>query len=220
MYKYSGTLILHHLDSQLLTKNRNIMKSILKIFVLGIALSLTGCSESDALINQVLDTVDTESGAILRTIGDLPDLVTVTNESNNFINFQIEVQQGDGSFIPDFSEVNLYIGMYNDQDLLDPLLTDNGDEIGELFLNSWDASEFVISANGLPRTDVNLITQDILDLYVAQESTPAVPSFMALRFEIVMSDGTIFSTENVGATISGGIYFNSPFLFKVIFLPV
>ena len=220
MYKYSGILILHHLDSQLLTKNRNIMKSILKIFVLGIALSLTGCSESDALINQVLDTVDTESGAILRTIWDLPDLVTVTNESNNFINFQIEVQQGDGSFVPDFSEVNLYIGMYNDQDLLDPLLTDNGDEIGELSLSTYDASEFVISANGLPRTDVNLITQDILDLYVAQESTPAVPSFIALRFEIVMSDGTIFSTENVGATISGGIYFNSPFLFKVIFLPV
>ena len=76
------------------------MKSILKIFVLGIALSLTGCSESDALINQVLDTVDTESGAILRTIGDLPDLVTVTNESNNFINFQIEVHQGDRKSTP------------------------------------------------------------------------------------------------------------------------
>ena len=196
------------------------MKNILKIFLVGATLTFTACSESDALINQVLDTVDTESGAILRTIGDLPDLVTITNEANNFINFEIEVQQGDGSFVPEFSEVNLYVGMYNDQDLLDPLLTDNGGDIGELFLQSFDASEFALSANGLPRTTVNLITQDILDLYTAQEATPAVPSFMALRFEIVMSDGTIFSTDNVGATISGGIYFNSPFLFKVIFLPV
>ena len=196
------------------------MKNILSIFILALTLTLTGCSESDALINQVLDTVDTETGVVLRTIGDLPDLVTVTNEANNFINTSIEVQQGDGSFQPDFQEVNLYIELFNDQDLLDPLLTDNGDAIGELFLQTFEPGDFSISSNGLPRTDVNIIMQDVADLYVAQESTPAVPSFMALRFEIVMNDGRIISTDNVGATISGGIYFNSPFLFKVIFLPI
>ena len=196
------------------------MKNILSIFILALTLTLTGCSESDALINQVLDTVDTETGVVLRTIGDLPDLVTVTNEANNFINTSIEVQQGDGSFQPDFQEVNLYIELFNDQDLLDPLLTDNGDAIGELFLQKFEPGDFSISSNGLPRTDVNIIMQDVADLYVVQESTPAVPSFMALRFEIVMNDGRIISTDNVGATISGGIYFNSPFLFKVIFLPI
>lgn len=196
------------------------MKNILKIFVLGAALSFTACSESDALINQVLDTVDTESGAVLRTLVDFPDLVTNTNEANNFINTTIEVQQGDGSFMPDFKEVNLYVEVFNDQDLLDPLLTDDGSAIGELPLSTFPASDFALSSNGLPRADLSLVIQDIADIYTAAGATPGVPSFLALRFEIVMNDGRIISTDNVGATISGGIYFNSPFLFKVIWLPI
>lgn len=196
------------------------MKNIFKIFILGITLSFTACSESDALINQVLDTVDTESGVVLRTIGDLPDLVTVTNEANNFINTSIEVQQGDGSFMPDFKEVNMYIELFNDQDLLDPLLDNSGNMIGELFLQKFEPDVFSISANGLPRTDVNIIMQDVADLYTSVDASPGVPSFIALRFEIVMNDGRIISANDVGATISGGIYFNSPFLFKVIFLPI
>ena len=70
------------------------MKNIFKIFILGVTLSFTACSESDALINQVLDNVDTESGAVLRTLVDFPDLVTATNPANNVINSSVEVQQG------------------------------------------------------------------------------------------------------------------------------
>ena len=116
MYRYSGILILHHLDSQLLTKNLISMKNIFKIFILGATLSFTACSDSDALINQVLDTVDTESGAVLRTLVDFPDLVTATNPANNVINSSIEVQQGNGSFVPDFKEVNVYVQVFNDQE--------------------------------------------------------------------------------------------------------
>ena len=196
------------------------MKTLAKIFMLGIAISFSACSESDATINTVLETVDTESGAILRTLVDLPDLVTVTNPANNVINTTVEVQQGNGSFVPDFKEVNLYVEVFNDQDLQDPLLTDAGAEIGELYLQTFDASQFAISSNGLPRTDLSVVIQDVADIYTAQSASPGVPSFMALRFEIVMNDGRTFSNESVGATISGGIYFNSPFLFKVIFLPI
>ena len=196
------------------------MKNILKILILGITLSFTACSESDALINQVLDTVDTESGVVLRTIGDLPDLVTVTNETNNFINTTIEVQQGDGSFMPDFKEVNMYIELFNDQDLLDPLLDNSGNMIGELFLQRFEPDVFSISTNGLPRTDVNIIMQDVADLYTSVDASPGVPSFIALRFEIVMNDGRVISNNDVGATVSGTIYYNSPFLFRVIFLPI
>ncbi|MDG1064249.1 MAG: hypothetical protein P8O93_07370 [Flavobacteriaceae bacterium] len=196
------------------------MKTLAKIFILVAAISFTACSDSEATINQVLDTVDTESGAVLRTLVDFPDLVTITNEANNVINSTIEVQQGNGSFVPDFKEVNLYVQVYNDQDLIDPLLTDDGNEIGELFLQTFDASQFSISSNGLPRTDISIVVQDVADLYAAQSATPGVPSFMALRFEIVMNNGTVISNNNVGVTISGGIYFNSPFLFKVIFLPI
>jgi len=196
------------------------MKNIFKIFILGVTLSFTACSESDALINQVLDNVDTESGAVLRTLVDFPDLVTATNPANNVINSSIEVQQGDGSFVPDFKEVNVYVQVFNDQDLIEPLLTPDGVDLGEQYWTTFDASQFAIASNGLPRTDISLVVQDVLDLYTASGTTPGVPSFMAIRFEIVMNDGRTFSADDVGVTISGGIYFNSPFFFKVIFLPI
>ena len=186
--------------------------------MLGLFLSFASCSDSEALIDQVLDTVDTESGGIIRTLVDLPDLVSLTNPANNTINTTIEVQQGNGSFIPNFKEVRAYVRLFNDQDLVEAVTTDDGAEIPEQLLETFDASTFAISENGLPRRDISIETQGIVDLY--PNSTLAPPKFIALRFELEMTDGTVFTNTSVGATISGGIYFNSPFLFRIIFLPL
>lgn len=194
------------------------MKNIVKVFMLGLVFSFASCTDSDVVIDQVFDTVDTQSGGIIRTLVDLPDLVSLTNPANNTINSTIEVQQGNGSFIPDFKEVRAYVRLYNDQDLIEAVTADDGTEVPEQLLETFDASTFAISSNGLPRRDISITTQGIVDLYA--NSTLAPPKFIALRMELEMSDGTIFTDTSVGATISGGIYFNSPFLYRIIFLPV
>lgn len=194
------------------------MKNIVKIAVLGLLISFTSCSDSEALIDQVYDTVDTESGAVIRNIVSPPELVSLTNPDNNTIDMTIEVQQGNGSFIPDFKEVRVNVRVYADQDLTEPVATDAGAEIPEFVLATFPASEFEISSNGLPRKDISITTQAIADYYADATLTP--PAFISLRMELEMNDGTIWTNTDVGATISGGIYFNSPFLFRIIFLPI
>ncbi len=194
------------------------MKNIVKIVVLGLLVSFTSCSDSEALIDQVYDTVDTESGAVIRTVNSPQDLVSLTNPVNNFIAMTIEIQQGNGSYVPDFKEVRAYVRLYEDQDLVNPVMTDDGGDIPENLLITFDPSMFELSSNGLPRMDVNIPTQGIADIY--ELATLPVPSFINLRLELEMADGSIYTDTNVGATISGGIYFNSPYSYRIIFLPI
>lgn len=194
------------------------MKNIVKVFLLGLLISFTSCSDSEVLIDDVYDTVDTESGAVVRTLSEIPDLVSLTNPDNNVIPLDIEIQQGNGSFYPDFKLVRAYVQLYADQDLIEPIATDDGVAIPESLLYTVEESVFELGPNGLPRTSLEIPTQGIADLYA--DSTLPIPSFISLRMEIEMNDGTIWTNTDVGATISGGIYFNSPFLYRLIFLPL
>ncbi len=194
------------------------MKNIVKIFMLGLLFSFASCSDSEALIDNVLDTVNTETGGIVRTVVSFPDLVSLTNPANNTINSTIEVQQGNGTFVPDFKEVRAYVRLYLDQDLNEAVTTDDGVEIPEQLLDTYEASTFEVSSNGLPRRDISIATQGIVDLY--PNSTLAPPRFIALRLELEMNDGTIYTNTDVGPNVSGGLYFNAPYLYRVIFLPI
>ncbi|MBX2827326.1 MAG: hypothetical protein KTR22_04155 [Flavobacteriaceae bacterium] len=186
------------------------MKNIFKYLMLAmVVLAGVSCEDSDLIIDEVLDSVDTESGAVVRTISDLPSLVTATNETNNFLELILEVQQGNGSFIPDFTEVRVYLQLWEDQDLTTSV-TD------EALLTSFASSEFSIDANGLPRGTFIVPTQLFLDTFPNAEIP--VPSFAALRLELEMADGTVFTNTDVGGQVSGGIYFNAPFFYRVIFL--
>lgn len=186
--------------------------------MLGLFLSFASCTDSEALIDTVLETVDDETGAFVRTLVFPPDLVTLNNPAANTINMTIEIQEGDGSFTPNFKEVRAYIRLYADQDLAEAITTDDGAEIPEQLLSTFDASLFVNGTNGLPQTDISIATQEIVDLYA--NSTLAPPTFISLRLELEMNSGTIYSNTNVGPSVSGGGYYASPFLYRIIFLPI
>ena len=183
--------------------------------LIGTAIS---CSESEAVIDQVLENVDDESGAVLRTIESPADLVSLTGD-NNLVTFTIEVQEGNGSSVPDFKEVRAYVGLYQDQDLIAPLVDENGNDLGEALFATLSAGEFAIGDNGLPRLSAEIPTQAIVDAY-PENTVYTVPSFIALRLELEMSDGRVFTNTNLGASVSGGTYFGSSFLYKIIFLPL
>lgn len=193
---------------------KNIFKLLMIIFVLG---TLNSCTESEAVIDQVLDNVDSESGAVLRTIESPADLVTLTGE-NNLVTFTIEVQEGNGSIVPDFKEVRAYVALYQDQDLTMPTLDENGNEVSEVLFATLDQSEFSIGSNGLPRIAAEIPTQAIVDASPAN-TVFTFPTFIAVRLELEMADGRIYTNTNLGASVSGGTYFGSSFLYKIIFLP-
>ncbi len=186
------------------------MKNIFKFLMIAmVVLAGASCEDSDLIIDEVLDTVDTQTGAVVRTIGDLPDLVN-TNPGTDIIEMTLEVQQGNGSFVPDFTEVRAYIQLWGDQDLTTQL-TD------EQLISTFAESEFSIDANGLPRGTFEISTQQILDAFPGAELP--VPTFIAIRLELEMANGTVFTNTDVGGQVSGGIYFNAPFFYRVIFIP-
>ncbi len=194
------------------------MKNIVKIFMVGALIGLSSCSDSEALIDQVLDTVDDQSGVFVRTLVAPQDLVSLNNEANNVIKMEVEIQQGNGSFIPDFKELRVFIRLYADQDLAEPITTDDGAEVPEQLLEAFDPSQFTIENNGLPRRALEIPTQGIVDLYSNSTLTP--PSFIALRLEVEMMDGSVYTNTEVGAAVAGGIYYNSPYIYRIIFLPI
>ena len=197
------------------------MKNIIKIAVLGLFISFTSCSDSETLIDEVFDSVDTETGVIVRTVSPPPELASLTNPDNNNISMTIEVQEGNGSNVPDFKEVRAYVRLYADQDLAEAITTDEGGEIQETLAGVADASIFELSSNGLPRTDFSFPTQQIVDGYnAAGASTLPVPSFIALRLEIEMTDGRIYTNTDVSVAVGGGVYFVSPYFYRIIFLPI
>ncbi|MDC8005591.1 hypothetical protein POV27_16145 [Aureisphaera galaxeae] len=194
------------------------MKNIFKFLMIAmVVLAGASCEDSDLIIDEVLDSVDTESGAVVRTVGDLPDLVTLSNPDNNFIEMTLEVQQGNGSFVPDFNEIRVFVQMWEDQDLTTPTSDGNGNPLSEQFITSFAESEFSIDANALPRGTFTIPTQTILDAFPA-DANITVPTFLAIRLELEMADGTVFTNTSVGGQVSGGIYFNAPFFYRVIFI--
>ena len=185
-------------------------------------ISFTSCSDSEVLIDEVYDSVDTETGVVVRTVSPPAELVSLTNPDNNNISLTIEVQEGNGSTVPDFKEVRAYVRLYADQDLAEPLTTENGGEILETLSGVADSSIFELSPNGLPRGDFSFPTQQIVDGYVAAgavlEDFP-VPTFIALRLEVEMTDGRIYTNTDVSVAVGGGVYFVSPYFYRIIFLP-
>lgn len=197
------------------------MKNIFKTFLIGLVLigTAVSCEESTLPIDELYDNVD-NSGAIVRTLEFPADLIYLTPGSNDratSIDMTLEVQEGDGSLPSTFTELRVYIATYNDQDLLDPTVDDQGNPLGEVLHMTIPASEFEPSEfNQLPSTSLSIESQTVLDLFPTAVIT--IPTFIATRLELQMADGRVFTNTNVGASVATGDYFASPFLYKTIFI--
>jgi hypothetical protein len=198
------------------------MKNIFKHFLIAVLVvfGLTSCEDSDLAIDELYENVDT-SGAVIRILEYPADLINVSGGNvPNVLNFTFEIQEGDGSFDPNFKEVRFYLDLYKDQDLVEPVLDQDGNVIGEKLIQTISKAEFteMSDINGLPMYTIEIPTQTIVD-DLFPEATLTPPSFIVSRFELEMTDGRIWSDENAGTTLSGP-YFESPFVYKTIFLPI
>ncbi|MGV6829391.1 MAG: hypothetical protein ACWA45_08335 [Flavobacteriales bacterium] len=193
---------------------KHIFKTILLLFVFA---SVISCQESDLQIDTLYNEVDT-SGAVLRILEYPSDIVDNQGEIRpNSIDFITEVQQGDGSFTPEFVEVRVYVSVFYDQDLAEPLLDSEGNELGEVLLQTIPASSFdeLSDINNLPMTSISYTTQSIHDAYTTGEFGGV--NFVVTRFELEMNDGRIWTDTNAGTALSGP-FFEAPFIYRTIYL--
>ena len=183
-----------------------------------IVASTTSCEDSELAIDSLYDNVNT-NGAFIRTITPPLELVNISDETKNFIAMTIEIQEGNGSQPSTFAEVKVYASTFNDQDQIEPTVDVDGNPLGENLLGTIPASEFFPSeVNNLPSTDVFIPTQTIVDN--APGAVFTIPTFIYVRLELVMQDGTIYTDTSVGPTVATGNYFDAPFFYNIIFLNI
>ncbi len=188
---------------------------LIQLFVLA---SLTSCKKPDNTIYDVLDNTDM-NGVVLRTLNmsELPSLLTLTNAANNFVDLNIEVQENQGDFVPDFKEVRVYVSFYQEQEQVNFVEDGDGNPTSEVLLMSVPSSDFTIGAHGLPVHNFHLITQDMVDLLPDSTVFPA-PSFMKVRLEIEMTDGRVYTDDTGNGMVASSQYFASPFTYVFVYI--
>ena len=195
---------------------KNIYKSILvAIVMIG---GFSSCSDSNLSIDTLYDDVNT-SGSILRLLTTPEDIIGLPGQTTfvKFLDFDIEVQQGDGSFPPEFVEVRMKIQLFADQDASVPI--ENAPQILYQTILSSDFNE-TSPVNGLPMYQIEIPTEDIIASYPGVQF-PGL-AFLVTNFELEMTeldaDGNniVWDVTNAGATLSGP-YMSSPFSWKTIF---
>ena len=195
---------------------KNIYKSILvAIVMIG---GFSSCSDSNLAIDTLYDDVNT-SGSILRLLTTPEDIIGLPGQTTfvKFLDFDIEVQQGDGSFPPEFVEVRMKIQIFKDQDASVPV--EGAPQITIKTILSSDFTE-TSEVNKLPMYQISIPTEAIIASY-PEVQFPGV-GFLVTNFELVMTeldaDGNniVWDSTNAGTTLSGP-YMSSPFLWKTIF---
>jgi hypothetical protein len=179
------------------------MKNIIKVLLISsIAFFFYNCSNEDKLIDQVLDGV--QNGIILRNIEIYTGEYDNDNPSTANFSAKVEIQDSqNGNYT---SKINVYAS-YKDN---------NGgpNNRAEALVKSIPASDFSSGPNGLPQTIVTVTMSELrstLNLTAAQVRTCDVAS---IRLEAEGNDGRKFTNSNSSATITGGSYFSSPFLYS------
>ena len=196
------------------------MKYIYKSILVAIVMigGFSSCSDSNLAIDTLYDDVNT-SGSILRLLTTPEDIIGLPGQTTfvTFLDFDIEVQQGDGSFPPEFVEVRMKIQIFKDQDASVPV--EGAPQITIKTILSSDFTE-TSEVNKLPMYQISIPTEAIIASY-PEVQFPGV-GFLVTNFELVMTeldaDGNniVWDSTNAGTTLSGP-YMSSPFLWKTIF---
>jgi hypothetical protein len=195
---------------------KNIFKSILvTIIIIG---GFSSCSDSDLAIDTLYDEVNT-TGSVLRILEKPLDLLNNNGGENSCLCFLVEVQQGDGSFTPDFKEVRVKIELFDNQDA-----TPESSYTPNILYSTIPSASFDVlsEVNKLPSYYIEITIEDMIAAFPGTE-IPSGATFIVTNFELEMNeldeDGNniVWNVSNAGATLSGP-YFESPFLWKTIYI--
>ena len=178
---------------------KNIIKNYLILFVL--ALAISSCNDDD----KVTDDVQNEFtvGGVLRTIQTISGSLNVI-DLNSVWSIEIEEQDSeDGDLL---SSVNVYVNLQDN--------TSGGTtSTTETLIASYDASQFTDGPFGLPRMTLAFTLGDFADALGIVEGEFNCGDQFEVRLELLMTDGRIFSKDDIGSSVTGG-FFATPFEYR------
>jgi hypothetical protein len=186
-------------------KMKNILNRLL-LAVFGLSL-VVSCSEPDNVIYDVFDGLT--HGAVLRTVAvtssnyDLADLTS---------KFEVTLEEQDEQYGGLLESVNVYI-TYTDKFTDDP--TDYSQ--AEALLKNVPASSFTTSDRDLPMATISVTLQEVIDEFGLTSGQYNAGDLIAVRFEVVLTDGRSFSADDGSGTLQGS-YFASPYQYTAAIL--
>ena len=182
-------------------------KYINKFLVLLVALTIMqSCSTDDKTVDSVFEGVT--SGAVLRTLNSTDTFNFYDPNDSRFV-FNISLEEQDAQNGNLISEIRLYQSF---KDNLEDNVNNSKDEVLILTKKSEDLT---VSDFNLPQLDFSATLEDALtnnNLSTGQYNGGDSFSF---RFEVELTDGRIFTNSNVTGTVSGGSFYQSPFIYTV-----
>ncbi|MGS2764971.1 hypothetical protein [Sinomicrobium sp. M5D2P9] len=186
--------------------NRLLLMSLLII-------SFLSC-DGDKTVDMVYD--DMTRGAILRTIDIESDATPYNYNTSQFeegFGFTVVLQEDDYEDGALLREVRTYIRFQDNTDLADS--NDTGISTGDILHSTIPASEFTTDDDGMPRYVYSVSVAEMISTTGIDISEVKGGDNWAVSFELELTDGRIFSKSTVGATVSGGAFFASPFTYNV-----
>jgi hypothetical protein len=161
---------------------------------------LQACSEDNSIRNDIVSR--TTRGAVLRTLKVNQSTFNYYDLSSKWSVTVEEQDEQNGSLL---SEVKIYATH-----------TANGITGKEKYVKSISGTAFVLGVSNLPQAEISASLSETLKALGLASGQYTPSDKIAMRLVLVLKSGITFSTESA-TTITGGVFYSSPFLYSVQF---
>tara|TARA_R110000850_G_scaffold16697_3_gene51777 strand:+ start:7102 stop:8067 length:966 start_codon:yes stop_codon:yes gene_type:complete len=182
------------------------MKNIFKkVTLLGLVAFFVSCSDTDRPIDDLNE--GTTRGAVLKTVRDMTSTdirIGVEGEQVAVVVDVIDREFGDLT-----EKIDVYMRFQDNNNE-----GDENNSTEEQFVTSIPASSFDFSGQ-YPRASYTVTPEEIQGLFSLTEDDYTGGDRFIIRFELVLTDGRVFTNTNANNVILGGPFYDSPFVYNV-----
>lgn len=160
------------------------------LFFLIATITLSSCSSDDNVV-PLIDNLD--NGAVIEIVSTT-DSAIFNNNLDGLLDTIVEYRDSEsGGLLDDF---NVYITFLDNTE-------NTGDSSNalvsqEVLLRTVEPTEFSLGQDGFPRHNLVITTQDFLTITNNSLDGIAIGDEYSIRFEVVLTDGRVFSLNNTG----------------------
>lgn len=179
-----------------------------KIYALSsLLLGLGACEDGDNAIDQLFET--TERGAVLRSVEVVNQEYSVTDPESEFIVILEEQDVENGGLL---ESVDVFVTFVDNS----PGRPDNNDySRDEALVENIPASAFGTSDLGLPQITYSLTLAEAAAAAGVTDQQYDGSDYFDIRFALKLTDGRVFSFNDVNGSVRDGSFFASRFLYRV-----
>ena len=185
-----------------------------KILLLGLITGIISCETEDKIVDVILEDVGT--GAVLRTRDETNNLV-FNDETDAFdddasYSVVLEAQDVEGGTLLQSVDISVAFD--------DNSLTEEEEESDDALkgmstaltpLETLSADDFANGERGLPETTISYTADELIAATGIDESMVVGKDRFEFQLTLTLTNGEVYTSDDVGGPVSGGAYFSAPF---------